>query len=315
MKVKQAVLIAPKRFEIREGDVGVSDNEVLVKMEGCGLCTSEMPEWLGINKPYPVVMGHEGWGTVVEKGKSVTARIKVGDRVTGLGQHCFAEYFKQTEGYTMVVKPGVKDKSLLGEPYYCVSNVIRAANPIPGDTLALVGMGPMGQWALQGLASPTLQHVIAVDIDDKKLEFARKSGATHVVNSSKTDPVKAVSDITGGRMADVVIEGTGAKAGMDIAVKLLRPANPRLVVMSFFKSAIEVDMNRFCQVAAEIIVAHPSITKDRIDHTRRTEIMINNGIFRSDHLVTHRFKLDDIQEAFEVFESRPVDFVKGVIVP
>ncbi|MBN1808370.1 MAG: zinc-binding dehydrogenase [Planctomycetes bacterium] len=315
MKSRQAVLVEPRRFEIRETDIGPADNEVLVRMQGCGMCTSEFPEWLGMHPAYPMAPGHEGWGVVEDKGKGVSERISIGDRVTGLGQHCYSDYFTQSEDYTMVVDQHVEQECLLGEPFYCVHNVVRAAHPVVGDSLALVGMGPMGQWALQGLASRTLQHVIAVDVDETKLAFARDAGATHTVNSAKEDPVDAVLEITGGRMADVVVEGTGIKAGMDTAVRLLRRSNPKLVVMSFFKAPIEVDMTRLCGVAAEIIVAHPGIRKDRVDGCRRTEVLINNAVFRADHLVSHRFRLEDIQGAFETFENRPPDYIKGVVVP
>jgi threonine dehydrogenase-like Zn-dependent dehydrogenase len=318
MKTRQAVLVEPRRFEIQEADVAPADDEVLVKTEGCGMCTSEMWAWMGIKPNYPAALGHEGYGTVVEVGKAVS-RIRAGDRVTGLGMHSYADFFTQPEGYTMRLRPDLGQTHVMGEPLYCVLNVVRAANPTVGDCLALVGLGPMGLWALQALAGPILGPVIAVDLDDRKLELARQFGATHALNPDEGDIVRRVEEITDGRKADVVVEGTGGQAGVETAVRLLRPGNPRLVIMSSFKHPIQINMLALCGVAAEVIHAHPGIRRhldDRRDHCRRTETLINHGVFQTDPLVSHRYPLDGIQTAFEHFESnRPAGYVKGIVIP
>lgn len=316
MKMRAAVIVEPRKFVVEDREIGCGPDEILVKTEGCGLCTSEIPIWTGQKPQYPNVMGHEGWGVVVEKGKNISGRVQVGDRVSGLGQHSFAEYFTQPEWCTMVLKKELAARCVPGEPYYCVNNVIRAAAPTIGDCLVLIGMGPMGQWALQGLRSPILQAAIAIDVDDDKLKMAREYGATHTVNSKKEDAVARVFEISGGRGADVVVEGTGVKPGMDLAVQCLRRGpRPRLVVMSFFKHPIEVDLGKLCGVSAEIVCAHPGITVDRPDHVRRTEVMINNGVFQADHLVTHRFGLEEMEKAFTMLVDRPAGFNKGIVAP
>jgi threonine dehydrogenase-like Zn-dependent dehydrogenase len=310
------VLVEKGRFEIEDVEFTFGDEEVLVKGGGSGLCTSELPAWSGDKPDYPRAMGHEGWGVVVDKGRNVSDRIATGDRVSGLPMKCYADYFVQAEWCTMRLEPSVQEQCILGEPYYCVNNVVRAAHPDIGDALAIVGLGPMGQWALQALQSPVLQSVIAVDVDDAKLEIAKAYGATHAVNPKNEDAVDTIRKITNGRMADVVVEGTGAKAGVELAAQALRPGKrPRLVIMSFFKEPIEVNLTKLCAVAAEIICAHPGLPTDRPDHVRRTEIMINHGVFKSDHLITHRFKLEDINRAFEALASRGEGYIKGIVVP
>ena len=318
MKTRQAVLVEPRHFEIRDADVAPAADEVLVKTEGCGMCTSELWGWLGIKGRYPMGMGHEGYGEVVEVGRDVE-RVRVGDRVTGLGLRSYADYFTQSEGYTMVLRPDLGQRHVMGEPMYCVNNVVRAACPTIGDCLVLVGLGPMGQWALQALASPTLLAAVAVDIEDAKLEAATLSGATHTINPTREDPVERLAEITGGRMADVIVEGSGVQAGVKTAIKLLGRGCPRLVIMSSFKHPVEVDILKLCGVAAEVIHAHPGIRRtieDRVDHCRRTEVLINHGVFETDRLVTHQYPLEEVQPAFESFASeRPPGYVKGLIVP
>jgi len=316
MKTRQAVLVGPRQFELREATLELPPDQLLIKMQGTGMCTSELPQWTGQKPQYPQVLGHEGWGIVVDKGKGVSGRFKPGDRVTGLPVRCCADYFTQPEWCSMKLRPDLPQECVLGEPYYCVNNVVRAANPVIGDCVLLIGLGPMGQWALQALAAPTLHSIIAVDVDDTKLAMAREAGATHTINSARVNPVDAVKEITGGLLADVVIEGTGAKAGMDTAVSLLRHGQrPRLVVMSFFKTPIEIDITRLCGVSAEVIHAHPGITVNKPDHCRRTEVMINRNVFRSDHLVTHRYTLEHAAQGYAALENRVPGFIKGIVTP
>jgi threonine dehydrogenase-like Zn-dependent dehydrogenase len=312
MKTRQAVLVEPGRFDIRDAEVTVGPGEVLVETTGCGLCTYELNHWAGrLGKP-PMVLGHEGYGVAVEIGPDTTGRVKVGDRVTGLCGDCFADYFTMPENHTMLLRPDLDQEHVPGEPLYCVHNVVRAAHPEIGDNLAIVGCGPMGLWALQALTSPVLQSVVAVDIDEAKLELARSFGATHTVNSAKRDAVEALKEITGGRLADLAVEGTGGP-GVKTAIDLLRPRRPKLVIMSSFKHPIDVDMVTLCAKAVEMIHAHPGICMDREDGVRRTEILINNGVFRTDRLISHRFVLEDVQKAFEALENRPAGYLKGIV--
>jgi len=315
MKSRQAVLRGPQQMEIEDVEIEPPEDHLLVQMQGTGLCTSEMPLWQGMRRDYPAVLGHEGWGVVVDKGTAVSDRVPIGARVTGLPMRCLSDYFVQPEWCTMVVDSACERECLLGEPWYCVGNVVRAARPELGDCLVLVGMGPMGQWALQALASPSLQAVVAVDVDDEKLRMARSSGATHCINSQQEDALAVLAEITGGRMADVVIEGSGVKPGMDLAVQMLRRGHPRRVVMSFFKRPIEVDITRLCGVSAEVVHAHPGITKDRPDHCRRIETLINKGVFNADHLISHRFTLEQAAEGYHALEHRPDGYVKGIVTP
>lgn len=314
MKTRQAVLVEPGRFEIRDADVAPGPGELLVETAGCGLCTYELNHWAGrLGRP-PMALGHEGYGVVADVGAAATGRVKVGDFVTGLCGECFADYFTMPESHTMLVRADLGQKHVPGEPLYCVHNVVRAAHPHIGDCLAVVGCGPMGLWALQALASPTLQAAVAVDIEDEKLALASQFGATHAVNPAKCDAVEAMKEITAGRLADVAVEGTGGPAGVKLAVDLLRPNRPRLVIMSSFKHPVEVDMVTLCAKAVEMIHAHPGICTDKEDGVRRTETLINHGVFKTDRLISHQFALDEVQKAFQTLENRPPGYLKGIVI-
>ncbi len=312
MKTRQGVLVEPGKFEIRQADISVPPGGLLVETVGCGLCTYELNHWAGRLGKCPMVLGHEGYGVVVEVGPETSGRVKVGDTVTGLCGECFADYFTMPEKHTMLLRADLDQKDVPGEPLYCVHNVVRAAHPQIGDVLAIVGCGPMGLWALQALTNSTLRAVVAVDIDDEKLKLAASFGATHTVNADKCDPVEAVSEISDGWMVDVAVEATGGP-GVKTAIKLLRPRRPKLVIMSSFKRPLEVDMVMLCAKAVEMIHAHPGICMDKEDGCRRTETLINNGVFKTDRLISHRFPLEDVQKAFETFENRPAGYLKGIV--
>jgi len=314
MKTRQAVLVEPGRFEIHDVDVSIQPDELLVQTAGSGLCTYELNHWAGrLGRP-PMALGHEGYGVVVEVGAETSGRVKVGDRVTGLCGKCFSDYFTMPERHAMLLRTNLDQEDVPGEPLYCVHNVVRAAHPEIGDCLAIVGCGPMGLWALQALANPTLEAVVAVDVDEAKLKLAKSFGATHTINPDKRDPAEAMKEITGGRMVDVAVEGTGGP-GVAVAIGLLRPRRPKLVIMSSFKHPIEVDMVTLCAKAVEMIHAHPGICLDKEDGVRRTEILINHGVFKTDQLISHRFPLAEVQRAFETLENRPAGYLKGVVVP
>jgi threonine dehydrogenase-like Zn-dependent dehydrogenase len=313
MKTRQATLVQPGRFEIREAEIAPGDTDLLVEMEGCGLCTWELNHFAGTIGGCPQVLGHEAWGRIVGRGAKAPAEFAVGDRVTGLACGCFADYYVMPAAEAIRLRPDLDQQCVPGEPLYCVQNVLVAANPLAGDAVAVVGCGPMGLWALQGLRR-SLQSLIAVDVDDRKLALAASFGATHTVNPAREDAEARILAITAGRGVDVAVEGTGGKAGVDLAVKVLRGRNPRLVVMSSFKGPIEIDIPMLCSKAVEVIYAHPGIAKNVADGVRRTGILINNGTFRIDPLVSHRFKLDGIQGAFESMKSRPDGYMKGIVI-
>jgi threonine dehydrogenase-like Zn-dependent dehydrogenase len=312
MRTRQAVLVKPGKFVLKTVDVKPGPTDVLVKMEGCGLCTWELNHWHGRLGKCPQPLGHEGWGTVVKAGAKCT-RVKVGDRVTGLSGKNFADYFIFPEVHTMVIKSN--QRNVPGEPLYCVQNVVRAAHPQVSDCLAIVGCGPMGLWSLQALVSPQLMAAIAIDVDEDKLDLARLYGATHTINPKKEDPAKAIEKITGSRLADVAVECTGAPVGMKTAIEILRGRRPKLVVCSSFKGPFEVDVPALLAKAIEVHHAHPGISLDVTDGVRRTEVLINNGTFKTDRLISHQFKLADINKAFAAMEDRGAGYLKGCIVP
>lgn len=172
----------------------------------------------------------------------------------------------------------------------------------------------MGLWCTQALGGNLLAGVIAVDIDDEKLALAKKFGATHTINSRNENVAERISEITNGHMADFVIEGTGIEAVLESAFEYLRNAG-RLVVMSSHEKALGAfDLRPALARGISITSGHPTRSANAREDMTRAVSLINNNVFRNEELITHKFKLEEINKAFETLENKPKGYIKGIVV-
>lgn len=318
MKFKRACLVEPRKFEIFEVDEAPGFGQVLLKIEGCGLCNWELNFWDGsLNfQGYPHKLGHEFAGVVAAVGPGCT-KLKVGDKVSAVerGFGGFAEYRVTNESACELLADHIDPRYAMGEPQKCILTVLRAAAPEAGDFGVVLGVGPMGMWCVQAMAGRLLTGLIAIDVDDKKLEMANQFGATHTINSAKENVVERIREITGGHMADFVIEGTGIPALLNNAQDYLKSGRGRLILMSSHHSDCSFDFRKAVDKGLEFRIAHPPYSQNERDDFRRAVSLINNGTFRNEPLVSHVFKLSEIQKAFETLEHKPKDFMKGIVIP
>ena len=318
MLSKRAYLVKEGKFEIREDDLQIKSDQLLVKIKLCGLCNWELNFWKGTGdyyRRYPLVVGHEWAGTVVEKGADVEG-FEIGDKVTvlpGATFEGFAEYTAVNACECYKLDPNVKFENAMGEPLKCIATVLRDAAPMFGDYGLVMGCGPMGFWCLQALKGNMLGACIAVDIDDEKLALAKKFGATHIINSAKENVNERIAEITGGQMCDFVIEGTGIPALLNNCIGYLKNRG-RLIIMRSHESACkEFDFRPALERGITITAAHPASTPDSADDIRRAIALINNNVFCNDELISHRFSLEQINEAFATLENKPKGYIKGII--
>jgi len=316
MKAKRAFLIEPKKFKIDYVDVEPKSNQVLVKVVSCGLCNWELNHWHGRLGTFPQSLGHEWAGIVVDVGSDVKT-LKPGDKVTALPDDLsgFSEYTVVDEKNCVKLSDNINLKYALGEPLKCIVTVLRSARPEAGDYGVIVGCGFMGLLCIQALKGNTLSELIAVDIDENKLDMALEFGATKTINAEKENVVEKIQDITKGHMADFVIEGTGNPNVLNVCQRYLRTSRGRLVLMSSHETECEkFDFREAIKRSIEIIVAHPSYSLNPLDDLRRAVNLLEKGTFNIERLVTHEFSLENIQEAFETLENKPKGYIKGLVV-
>jgi threonine dehydrogenase-like Zn-dependent dehydrogenase len=318
MKSRQAILVRPGRFELRDTVLHAAASEMIVRVNACGLCNWELNHFNGTIDGCPQTLGHEVVGTVEQIGESVS-RFKIGDRVTGLPPRLsgFADYCILTEKDSVHVDSAADWQVCLGEPLSCVVTTLLAAEPEVGDIGLIFGCGPMGLWCTQVLSGSSLGGLVAVDVHPKRLEMATRFGATCVINPAEEDAVAKFAELTDGHLADFVIEGTGNPAAMSTAAAYLRQTGRgRLIMMSSHEQAGPAfDWRPLQNKGAIVKSTFPVSALSVTDSLRRAAMLYNRGSLQVRPLITHQFKLEEVQHAFETLHSKPKDYIKGIVVP
>ncbi|MEM1509140.1 MAG: zinc-binding dehydrogenase [Thermofilaceae archaeon] len=314
MRRRVAYLIEKGRIEFRDENVPqLGERDLLIKVKACGICTGDIYAFLGYPVWFtlPAALGHEPSGEVVEIGSRVS-RFKPGDRVTALGGPGYADYVIVEESYAELVPQNVPLEHAIGEPLACAVNGVRLAASNFGDTVAVVGAGFMGLLLIQALSRMCLDHLIAVDVREDRLKLAEEFGADILVNPQLENLDSVVAELKGG--CDTVIEATGSPKGIDVATKLVRRKG-RLCIFSYHPFPVPVDMRTWDAKGLEVIMTNPSRAEDMRANLRIAMKSLSRGVFKMEKLITHKWPLAEIQRAFEYASSKPVDYIKGVIVP
>ena len=165
----------------------------------------------------------------------------------------------------------------------------------PGDVVAGVGAGPVGLSAITGARLFSPSHIVAIDLSDARLEAAGQFGADVTVSNSREDALGVIKDLTGRLGADVAIEAVGVPASFELAVRLARPGG-RIASIGVHGEATALHLEE--QWARDI-----TITTGLVDTSSTPTLMrlITTGQIDASRFITHRFDLDDIEEAYDVF--------------
>ncbi len=315
--MQAAILQKPGLFTIEEMDVPKpAPDELLVRTQACGICTSEIDFYLG-HAPglsYPRFIGHEPSGIVEEVGGEVTG-FALGDHVSVWSEgKSYAEYFTTKASYAYKLKPETPFEEALGEPIACSTNGVRKADPQIGDSLCLVGCGFMALIMLQVFRARGVGMVIAVDTRESVLELAKGLGATHLVNPKKEDAIARVKELTAGRGVDLGVEAAGSQATLDLVGQVVRMEG-KLEVFGFHQGAPrQVPWGWWNWMAFQIVNGHVRSSHIYVEGMRQGLSLLEAGKLNMRPLVTHRFRLEEINKGFETAAAKCEGFVKGVIV-
>ena len=281
------------------------------------------------------VLGHEGVGPVTQVGSSVSG-LAVGDRVIiscisacgscdychkQLPSHCLDQEGMSGIGWILghlidgtqaeFVRIPFADNSLhkltdevSDEAAIMLSDIlptgfeigVRNGDVQPGDVVAVVGAGPVGLSVIMTAGLHGASRIIAIDLDDNRLEMAKKFGATDAVNSSVgnwRDTVLSMTD--GGLGVDVAIEAVGIAATFDMCVSLIRPG-AAVANVGVHGGPVELRLQ-------DLWIKDISITTGLVSATTTSMLLklVRQGKLKPEAFVTHRFKLDQMMEAYDVF--------------
>ena len=182
-----------------------------------------------------------------------------------------------------------------------------------GDTVAVFAQGPIGLCATAGAKLSGATTVIGVDRIASRLEIARRMGADIVIDSSRTDPVQEILRLTGGRGVDVAIEALGIQDTFEACLRVLRPGGT-LSSLGVYSTDLKIPLGAFAAGLGD----HKIVTtlcpggKERM---RRLMSVIEAGRLDLEPMVTHRFRLDDIEKACDLFAHQRDGVPKVAITP
>ena len=223
----------------------------------------------------------------------------------------YAEYVL-VPNYKYLVKIGDDDMDTdISAPLSCAGltayGAVKNANLKPDDNVVIVGTGGLGLMSIQLVRAVTGARIIAMDIDDKKLQVAKKEGADIIVNSKKEDPIKAVMELTDKLGADAVIDFVNATKSVEADMQFLR-RRAKLVLVGLFGGELRLSLVSMPTRAYKIIGSYTGSLQDMVELVS----LAKRGVIRP--VVSNRFKLDQAGEALQMLKDGKI-IGRGVINP
>ncbi|HEY7258696.1 MAG TPA: alcohol dehydrogenase catalytic domain-containing protein [Gaiellales bacterium] len=327
--MRRAVLQSPGTFEIVEAAVPEpAPDELLVRVAACGVCASELDMFTGqTERSFPILPGHEVSGVVERVGAAVT-RQRPGDRVgLWVTESGFSEYVTVHTDFALPAGDLPLDVAL-AEPVACAVNAVEIADVGLGDDVAIVGAGFMGALVLKLVMLRGPRRVFVADAREEALERARAMGATHTIHvgtESLVDVVRANTErVPAGTFgdvgeldevgADVTFEVTGLQGPLADAGGATRMAGKVVIVGYHQGGTREIPLGDWNWKALRIVNAHFREIATIMRGMRIGMRLLTSRRLVISDLVTHRFGLDEVGEAFQMAVDKPAGFVKSTVV-
>ncbi len=349
-KSRVAMLTSLGHFDIKEYPIPeIGDNDILVKVEGCGVCGTDAHEFK--NDPFsliPVVLGHEGTGEIVKMGKNVKKDsagkdLKIGDKVVtcmifkdnpditmydlnkqnvggadvyGLlpddDKHLngwFSDYIVIRGGSTIFnVSDLDLDSRILIEPCAVLIHAVERAKTTGilrfNSRVAVQGCGPIGLICIAVLRTMGIENIVAVDGEAKRLDFAKKMGATKTVNFKEFKGIEnlteGVKNAFGGYLADFAFQCTGSPIAHANIYKFIRNGGG-LCELGFFINGGDATINPHFDICSKEITTVGSWVYTLRDYATTFDFLKRaKGIgLPIEELITHKFPLEEINKALE----------------
>lgn len=312
-----AVLTKPKTIEVQHVQFPqIKDDEVKIKVQGCGICASSIPLWEGrewFSYPTePGSPGHEGWGIVEKAGDQITD-LNAGDRVAFLSYHAYAEYDSANRNSLVKLPAALHDKPFPGEPLGCAMNIFERSDISRGDTVAIIGSGFLGTLLCQ-LVKHKGAKVIAISRRQYSLDFAKQFGADETVPLTATWEVSnKVAEITHNAFCNRVIEATGKQEAIDIATEIVSEGG-KIIIAGYHQDGLrQVNFQKWNWKGIDVINAHERDPKKYLTGMQKAVEAVSAGIITPDSLYTDVLSLNELNKGFEMTATRPDGFMKAII--
>jgi len=182
-----------------------------------------------------------------------------------------------------------------------------------GDSVAVFAQGPIGLCATAGARLMGATTIITVDKVATRMTISRKMGADHVVDFSKVDPVAEIMRLTDGRGVDVAIEALGRQQTFEWALRVLRPGGT-LSSLGVYSADLKIPLDAFLAGLGDHTI-RTSLCPGGKERMRRLMDVVASNRIDARALVTHRFKLDDIEKAYDLFANQRDGVLKVAITP
>lgn len=350
-EMRAAVLFGPGDIRVVQKPVPVPGPlEVLARVGACGTCGTDLkildghfPETPPFGQFTP---GHEWTGTVVATGEGVQ-ELAIGDRVCieahhgcGYCDNCkkgqytsclnyakpgtghratgltadggFAEYVVHHVGslYRLPDQVSLEEAVLLTTAGTGIYGLDVAGGSVAGDDVVVIGPGPVGLMTVQVCRQLGAERVLLVGTRSSRLALGQLLGADEIINARSCDPVSAVLDATSGQGADLVIDTSGSGSAPQQCLDMVKRGG-RILIVAYYSGPVTVDLSTAVRKGVCLFTSRG----EGGNAVRRAVSLASRGRLRCGELISHRFALDEIAEAFRVLRQRDGDPLKIVVVP
>lgn len=315
-------LVAPGKIELIDvpepelspaSSLKSGQGEIIFQPETTCLCGSDLPYFNGSDE-WEIEIGHslhEMIGTVTATNGQ---RWKAGDRVLAVPvmQQGLRERFVLDETRTIPIATNIPEEhALMAQPLGTALFALKKLPNLLDKTVAVVGQGPMGQLMNAALSNMGAREIVGIDLLESRLQVSPGMGATATICNKNTDPVAALREILNGELPDIVIEAVGhADQQFNLCIDLCREAGE---ILLFGVPPETIDQVRWRDLLFKNITVHTSINPDfNLDFPLAMQ-WLSEGRIDVTPIITHRFPLAEIQQAFELFRDRKEGVIKVIV--
>lgn len=336
--------------DVRVEEIGVPEigaGELLVRIHTCGICGTDLKKIATGSHSAPRVFGHEMSGTVVKVGEG-TKGFAIGDRVMvfhhipcGTCYYCKMKVFAQCPVYKKVgatagfepsgggfaeyirvmdwiVKRGVVkipagvsfEQASFIEPTNTCLKGVKALNLQPGETVLVIGAGPIGIM-LGALCQRAGAKVVASDLYPQRLRIAREFGIAETFDAGEENVVERMKSLTEGRGADAVLVAVGGNALIRPAMDAVRPGGRVMLFAQTQRSEVSIDPSAVCMDEKTLMGSYSA----SVEIQDETVELVFSGEIPFEKLISHRFSLEDSVQAIQLAANPQPDSMKIVLQP